>query len=77
MPMKKDVQKGGTNADGSRSAEYCSLCFVDGAFTSPIDIDTPRKMQDFCMERMKEQGTNGILAWVFTRNIPRLKRWSG
>lgn len=25
----------GTNADGSRSEEYCSRCWSDGAFTEP------------------------------------------
>lgn len=32
-------------------------------------------MQKFCIGKLKEKGTPGFLAWAFTRNIPRLKRW--
>jgi hypothetical protein len=74
MPMKHDPEKGGTDLCGSRSILYCSYCFRDGEFTSP-EIDTPEKMQKFCMEKMKEMGMPGFIAWIFTRKIPRLKRW--
>ena len=74
MPMNKDPRGGGTNADGSKSAEYCSYCYTDGMFCSP-EIDTPRKMQDFCIGKMKEMGMPGFVAWIFTRGIPKLKRW--
>ncbi|HWR87338.1 MAG TPA: zinc ribbon domain-containing protein, partial [Acidiferrobacterales bacterium] len=55
MPMKKDLQRGGTDSDGSRSSEYCSYCYVSGAFTSP-EIDTPQAMQRFCIGKLKEMG---------------------
>ncbi|GAB6097011.1 zinc ribbon domain-containing protein [Desulfatiferula olefinivorans] len=74
MPMKKDPKLGGTNADGSRNPEYCSYCYENGSFTSP-EIDTPFKMQAFCILKMKEAGMPGWVAWLFTRGIPRLKRW--
>jgi len=35
MPMKKDPRGGGTDADGTRSPEYCSYCYQDGTFPSP------------------------------------------
>ena len=75
MPMKKDLQRGGTNSDGSRSSEYCSYCYVSGAFTSP-EIDTPQAMQRSCISKLKEMGTPSLLAWFFTRSIPRLRRWA-
>lgn len=75
MPMKKDPDNGGSNADGSKSTEYCSYCYVNGSFTSP-EIDTPEAMQRFCIAKLKEMGTPGFLAWFFTRSIPRLKRWA-
>jgi len=75
MPMKKDPGNGGTEPDGSRSTEYCSYCYVDGAFASP-EIDTPQAMQKFCIGKMKEMGMSGPVAWLFTRNIPRLRRWA-
>ena len=35
MPLSRDALGGGTNADGSRSAEYCSHCYRIGRFTEP------------------------------------------
>lgn len=74
MPLKSDPEKGGTEKDGSKSAKYCSYCYKDGEFKSP-EIDTPEKMQVFCIEKMKEQGMSKPMAWLFTRGIPRLERW--
>ena len=75
MPMKKDPQQGGTHSDGSKSTEYCSYCFQDGDFSSP-EIDSPQKMQAFCIDKMKEMGMPKFVGWLFTRNIPKLKRWN-
>lgn len=74
MPFKKDPQGGGTEKDGSKSQKYCSLCYQNGNFISP-EIDTAEKMQAFCVEKMKEQGMPKLIAWVFTRGIPKLERW--
>ena len=74
MPMKKDPRSGGTNADGSKSVDYCSFCFENGVFTSP-EIKSAGDMQKFCMGKFKEMGTPGFMAWLFTRSIPKLKRW--
>lgn len=75
FPLKKDKQGGGTNADGSISTEYCSMCYKDGKFLNPPEIDTAKKFQQYCIEQMKADGMNGIMAWLLTRGIPRLKRW--
>jgi hypothetical protein len=32
MPMNKDPNGGGTNADGSKNNKYCSYCFQNGEF---------------------------------------------
>lgn len=74
MPIGKDPQGGGTNEDGTKNEEYCSFCYESGKFKSP-EIDTPQKMQEFCIKMMKDDGMNGVLAWLFTRGIPKLKRW--
>lgn len=74
MPLSKDPQRGGTEKDGSKSLKYCSYCYQNGNFTSP-EIDTPKKMQKFCIGKMKEQGMSGFIAWIFTRGIPKLERW--
>ncbi len=74
MPTSRDPQKGGTEKDGSNSSKYCSYCYQNGTFTSP-EIDNPKKMQAFCIEKMKEQGMPKFIAWIFTRGIPKLERW--
>lgn len=73
MPLDKDPQHGGTEADGTRSQKYCSLCYRDGAFMHPEF--TAAQMQDFCIERLQERGMPRFMAWLFTRSIPRLERW--
>lgn len=73
MPLEKDPGKGGTHADGTKSTEYCSLCFVGGHFSNPKfnAID----MQDFCIEKMRERGIPRFVGWFLTRDIPKLDRW--
>jgi len=75
MPMNKDPEGGGLEKDGTRSNEYCSYCYADGQFVND-SIETAKEMQKFCIEKMNEQGTPKILAWLFTRNIPKLERWA-
>ncbi len=74
MPMSKDPKNGGTEKDGSKSNKYCSYCYQNGNFTNP-EIDTPQKMQVFCIQKMREQGLPKFIAWIFTRGIPKLERW--
>ncbi len=73
MPMKKDPGGGGTEADGSKSSKYCSLCYQYGVFTQP-DFDVG-EMQEFCIEQLQNQGMPKFMGWLFTRSIPRLERW--
>ena len=54
MPMNKDPGGGGTEADGSRSTKYCSLCYDDGAFRQP-DFDVAQ-MQAFCIDALQKKG---------------------
>lgn len=73
MPLSEDPKGGGTNSDGTKSKEYCSYCFERGQFTGPNL--TAKEMQDFCMGKLRERGMMQPIAWLLTRNIPRLKRW--
>ena len=75
MPLKRDEQGGGTNADGSKSAMYCSHCYQNGEFLHP-DI-TVEQMQDRVREKLKEFGIPRFLMGMFTRRIPKLERWQG
>ncbi len=65
----------GTNADGSKSADYCHFCFQEGRFTEPgltmgqmID-----KVTGFMVEKMKMSDSQArVITEAF---IPKLKRW--
>lgn len=73
MPLKKDPQKGGTHADGSKSNRFCSYCYKNGQFTQPeISVNEMKKL---VKSQMKEMGMPGFLAGFFTRRIPKLERW--
>ena len=74
MPMSNDPKLGGSEKNGARSSKYCSYCYEKGEFLSP-EINTPQKMQKLCIEKMKEGGMNGIIAWILTRFVPYLERW--
>ncbi len=74
MPLAKDPTGGGSNKDGSISAQYCSRCYQNGAFTDPdITVD---QMQEKVKGKMKEKHFPGFMANYFTKDIPKLKRWS-
>lgn len=75
MPLKQDPAGGGTEADGSKSTKYCSYCYENGAFYQP-DM-TASEMQAFCKDKLVEMGQPRVLAWLYTRGIPRLERWRG
>lgn len=73
MPLSKDSGGGGTEADGTKSTKYCSLCYQNGAFTHPGF--TAAEMQEFCIGKLQEQGMPRFMGWLFTRSIPKLERW--
>lgn len=73
MPMSKDIAGGGTEADGSKSETYCSLCYADGEFY--LKDVSAKEMQAFCVDAMAKNGTPRIIAWVLIRGIPKLSRW--
>ncbi len=73
MPLSKDANGGGTNADGTKSTEYCAHCYQDGAFTLP-HISAPQ-MKDFVKGKLKEMHIPGFIAQIMVRSIPSLKRW--
>lgn len=75
FPMKKDKKGGGTEKDGSISKKYCSMCYKDGKFLTPPEVDNAKKMQEYCIREMKKDGINRIFAWLATREIPKLERW--
>ena len=74
MPFKRDPEKGGTNADGTKSHMYCSYCYTSGNFNNP-EINTAQKMQGFVKEKLKSIGFPGFIAGLFVKRIPSLERW--
>ena len=49
MPLSPEVL--GTNADGSKSEEYCIYCYKDGAFTGDFNME---QMVEFCSQFVDE-----------------------
>ena len=73
MPLKADPKGGGTNADGSHSNEYCSLCYQSGKLINPeMTID---EMRALIIEKLGEKGYPRFIARFFTIGLDRLKRW--
>ncbi len=75
MPLAKDKAGGGTEADGSRSARYCSYCYDAGRFRKP-EL-TAREMQETVRQVMRRKGMPRLVAEYWAWRIPRLKRWRG
>ena len=45
MPLNPSIL--GTNADGTKSSDYCTYCFKDGAFTGDFTME---EMVEFCSQ---------------------------
>lgn len=73
MPLSKDPQGGGINADGSTSSEYCSKCYQQGAFTDPTI--TFSQMKEKVDGKLKEMHFPKFLRNYFTKDMAQLKRW--
>jgi hypothetical protein len=74
MPFKNDPKGGGTNADGTKSNMYCSLCYQNGKFTQP-DF-TADDMQRFVKGKLKELGfIHRLFAGPFSKQVYKLERW--
>lgn len=80
MPLRFDVEEYlGTNADHSRSDEYCYYCLKDGQYTVDIPMD---EMVDIWVKYTgKYNGYSGTdytpqeLRMLLNKRLPTLKRW--
>lgn len=77
MPLTDENR--GTNADGSRSEDYCVYCYKDGGFTQSF---TMTQMIEFCLRFLDQwsgqegSGLTPVQAKErMLRYFPRLKRW--
>jgi len=64
----------GTNADGSKSEEYCTYCFQKGAFTMPAK--NVEEMIEKLVSMHDQMGLSEEAARkMASENLPKLKRW--
>ena len=75
MPLSADFGNLGTNTDGSKTDEYCSFCFQNGAFTNPAQ--TLEEMINSSIENMTADLNMPREKAVDLANsfIPTLRRW--
>lgn len=78
MPLSDEVR--GTNADGSKSEDYCIFCYKDGSFTGNFTME---EMVDYCSMFVEEYNKNTgehltccEYKEVLRKFYPTLKRWS-
>ena len=73
MPLARDEQGGGTEADGSRSGEYCSHCYRKGSFTDPQM--TAQRMVERVRERLTRMKLPPAVVTRMAAEIATLRRW--
>lgn len=75
MPLSDKFDNYGTNADGSKSPDFCSICFQKGEFTNPNQ--TLEEMIQSSVNFMSSNlGFTSQRAEELSREvIPNLKRW--
>ncbi len=73
MPWDKDPERGGTNADGTKSEKYCSYCYKEGAFVQP-DWKL-EDMQAYAIKVLARKGIPEMLGKMLTKGIADLERW--
>lgn len=74
MPLNRDPKHGGTNADGSKSREYCSYCYQQGTWMMSMTLDD---MQRRVGGLLKSKGAPDSIVTQAISGLPRLKRWKG
>lgn len=73
MPLTSDESLG-TDADGSKSGDYCHYCYQNGKFTADMTME---EMIDFCAPHMAQSGMTEAEAIARMKEFfPQLKRWA-
>ncbi len=75
MPLetKKAGDCRGTEADGTKSETWCSLCYEKGSFKQPdITLEQMKKLVD---DALIENGSGRFMRWMAQKQLPHLKRW--
>ncbi|HPD95696.1 MAG: zinc ribbon domain-containing protein [Bacteroidales bacterium] len=75
MPLDKDPNNGGTNADKSKSNMYCSYCYKDGKFLDE-GISLQEKIEKNVQIAVKRMNIPENEARRMAENLlPKLERW--
>ena len=75
MPMGELNDMYGTHADGTKSEDYCELCYSDGSFNSDITMD---EMIETCVPHVVAANpgmTSEEAHKMIGELLPSLKRW--
>lgn len=75
MPMGETEELYGTNADGSKNAEYCKYCYQDGKL---LFQGTMQEMVELCVPMMVQSDPNmteEAARRIMTDVLPTLKHW--
>lgn len=74
MPMGEGDALYGTEADGTKSTDYCHYCYENGKFTMEESMD---HMIETCLPFMKDQFPSEDAARAAMKEFfPQLKRWA-
>lgn len=75
MPMGPTDEHYGTEQNGSKSPDYCTYCYQNGAFTFEGSVE---EMIEICIPPMVEHNpgmTEQVAREMMTKFLPMLKRW--
>lgn len=64
----------GSEADGTKSEIWCSLCYVDGKFVDPDT--TLEQMKTIVDNALKDKGSGKLMRWMAQKQLPKLERWN-
>lgn len=72
MPLDKPEMMG-TEKDGSKSNEYCTYCYQNGAFVNPnMKLE---EMKILVKEQMEKRKIDTGIINMAVSSLPNLKRW--
>ena len=75
VPMGQTDELYGTEADCTKSRDYCKYCYENGVFTAQCTME---EMIDFCVQPMLENVpgmTEAGARAMMNEHFPQLKRW--
>lgn len=79
MPLNQNgIDNRGTESDGSKSHEYCNLCYLNGKFNNPNA--TYEGTLSLGIQGIKNSNENKFKKWILIKSYPMMlkqcKRWN-